>query len=179
MRAPLVLLAILAARNRNRSVRAFVLAEILLLSAASLALSLRWTDTSAPLAYMGSPSRAWQFGAGAILAVAVAGRTVGLRRVRTAAGFAGLALILAATVLFDAKTPYPGTAALVPVAGTVLILFAGAGEYPKFSFPALLALRPARARSAACPSPCISGIGRSWCWRRRSGATCRGRRRRS
>lgn len=143
--APLVLLAILAARKRKRPVRSFVLAEILVLSAVSFALSLHWTRTSAPLAYMSSPSRAWQFGAGAILAVAISGRTARFRRIRTVAGFAGLALILAATVVFGARTPYPGTAALVPVVGTVLILWAGAGEYPKVSVSALLAIRPARA----------------------------------
>ncbi|MFD0631579.1 acyltransferase family protein [Catenulispora yoronensis] len=176
--APLVLLAILAARKRNRSIRAFVLGEILILSAASLALSLYWTTTSAPLAYMGSPSRAWQFGAGAILAVAVAGRTVAMRHLRTVAGYVGLALIVAATVVFDAKTPYPGTAALVPVAGTVLILFAGAGSTP--NSPRRDCWRSVRrAPSAACPSRCTSGTGRSWSWPRRSGATCPGRRPRS
>ncbi|WP_194925965.1 acyltransferase family protein [Catenulispora pinisilvae] len=153
--APLVLLAILVARKRNSSVRRFVLAEILLLSAVSFALSLHWTHTSAPLAYMGSPSRAWEFGAGAILAVALDGRSVGLKRnglnrnglnrVRTAAGFAGAALIIAATVTYDSKTPYPGTAALLPVIGTVLVLFAGAGEYPKFSISGLLTKKTPRA----------------------------------
>ena len=143
--APLVLLAILLARKRNSSVRGYVLAEILLLSAASFVLSLHWTQTSAPLAYMGSPSRAWQFGAGAILAVAIDGRRLEYRRACIAAGFAGMALVIAATISFGAKTPYPGTAALMPVAGTVLILFGGAGEYPKLSIPGLLAARPPRA----------------------------------
>ncbi|MBS2538257.1 acyltransferase family protein, partial [Catenulispora sp. NF23] len=153
--APLVLLAIVAARKRNSSVRRFVLAEVLLLSVVSFALSLHWTHTSAPLAYMGSPSRAWQFGAGAILAVALDGRSVdqnpsgqkrnGLNRVRIAAGFVGAALIIAATVTYDSKTPYPGTAALLPVIGTILVLFAGAGEYPKFSISGLLANKAPRA----------------------------------
>ncbi|MEZ0107799.1 peptidoglycan/LPS O-acetylase OafA/YrhL [Catenulispora sp. EB89] len=143
--APLVLVAMLAARKRSRSVRGFVLGEILVLSAASFALSLHWTRTSAPLAYMGSPSRAWEFGAGAILAVAIDGRTLGYGRARSAIGGAGMALVVAATVSFGAKTPYPGTAALLPVVGTVLILLAGAGEYPRFSTPAFLAAKAPRA----------------------------------
>lgn len=41
------------------------------------------------------------------------------------AGVGGLGLLAVATMQIDASTPYPGTAALVPVAGPLLLLVAG------------------------------------------------------
>ncbi|WP_276329048.1 acyltransferase family protein, partial [Crossiella equi] len=40
------------------------------LAAASFVLSVQWTASAEPLAYMGSPARAWEFGVGALAAVA-------------------------------------------------------------------------------------------------------------
>ena len=61
-----------------RRLRASVVPVVLLLavagSVASFLLSLRWTTTHEPLAYMGSPARAWEFGAGAVLAALVRSR---------------------------------------------------------------------------------------------------------
>jgi peptidoglycan/LPS O-acetylase OafA/YrhL len=90
-------------------------------TASSLALSLWWTGVSAPLAYLASPSRAWEFGVGALLALAaVQGR-------RPSLGWAGLAAIVGAAAWFGPQTAFPGTAALVPVAGAALVI---AGSAP-------------------------------------------------
>jgi peptidoglycan/LPS O-acetylase OafA/YrhL len=99
-------------------------------TAGSFAMSLYWTATTAPLAYLGTPSRAWQFGVGALLALASrAPGLPGLRTVpawaRAGLGWAGLAAIGYATVAFSSHTPYPGTAALVPTLGTAAVIASG------------------------------------------------------
>jgi hypothetical protein len=50
---------------------------------------------------------------------------------------------VAALFLFDAGTPFPGHAALLPVAGAALVIFAGSGG-SRFSADALLSARPLR-----------------------------------
>jgi peptidoglycan/LPS O-acetylase OafA/YrhL len=77
--------------------------------------------------YFGTPGRAWELGAGALLALVVT-------RHRRWLGWAGLAAIGAAAVLFDETTPFPGTAALLPVLGTVAVIAAG-GNRPLSTAP--------------------------------------------
>ncbi|MEU4421026.1 acyltransferase family protein [Actinoplanes sp. NPDC024001] len=72
-------------------------------------------------AYFSSLSRAWELGAGALLALTVTARP----RRRPALGWAGAAAILIGAAAFDASTPFPGTAALLPVLGTVAVIAAG------------------------------------------------------
>jgi peptidoglycan/LPS O-acetylase OafA/YrhL len=84
------------------------------------------------------PSRAWQFalGAVALLWSTGNGRDVGniasLRvsqassRILATGGWAGVALILVSALLLDPNTSYPSAWALLPSAGTVLVLLAGA-----------------------------------------------------
>ncbi len=98
---------------------------------ASFALSVNLAH-SAPVANFYSPaSRFWELGAGCLLALLMEPRKhpremadecrfldVGCNLVP----LAGLALILASVVEFDATTSFPGWPALLPVAGTLLIL---------------------------------------------------------
>ncbi|WP_018350168.1 acyltransferase family protein [Longispora albida] len=116
--APLLLVA---ARFR------FLVPAIVITTAASFALSLQWTDTNGPLAYLSSPTRAWQFGLGALAAI-VAHRVARLPVwTRGTLGLAGLLAIAAATVLFSNKTAFPGTAALLPTLGAIAVLLSNAG----------------------------------------------------
>jgi len=123
-----LLMLVLAARRRLLAV------ALAALVAASFALSITETARSAPWAYFGPHTRAWELGAGALLALA------GTRlpaRTRAALGWAGLAAILVAAVTYDDATAYPGWRAAVPVAGAVALLAArGAGVGP------LLGCRP-------------------------------------
>ncbi|GIF18583.1 peptidoglycan/LPS O-acetylase OafA/YrhL [Actinoplanes tereljensis] len=92
----------------------------------SFTLSVTETARSAPWAYFGPHTRAWELGAGALLALA-AGR---IPR-HPLLGWAGLAAILTAAVIFDDSTAYPGWLALLPVAGAVAMIAAassGAGR---------------------------------------------------
>ncbi|HEX5199052.1 MAG TPA: acyltransferase [Actinoplanes sp.] len=77
--------------------------------------------------YFSPATRAWELGAGCLLAL-VAGRLsripAGLSAAMAGAGLAG---IVVAALSFDDGTPFPGYAAALPVAGTVLVL-AGRGD---------------------------------------------------
>jgi hypothetical protein len=95
----------------------------------SFGLSVTETARSAPWAYFGPHTRAWELGAGALLALSAAR----IPRARWL-GWAGLAAILVAALIFDDSTPYPGWRALLPVAGAVAVIAAGDDR--------LLGLRP-------------------------------------
>jgi hypothetical protein len=91
----------------------------------SFALSLWLTTASAPWAFFSLPSRAWELGMGALLAVG-AGPLAGLpRALAVGAGWLGLAMIGAAGLIIDTSTPFPGTAALLPTLGTALAMLPG------------------------------------------------------
>lgn len=114
-----VLIGVLALCGlRRRWVPLTVLTGI---SVASFAWSLHELERAAPWAYFGSLSRAWELGAGALLALVVTGRP----RRRPALAWAGCAAIIIGAVVFDEGTPFPGTAALLPVLGAVAIIAAG------------------------------------------------------
>ncbi|MGV9774247.1 acyltransferase family protein [Streptosporangium sp. NPDC003464] len=161
--APLLLVTALAARRLGRGAVPAIAVIVVTLTCASFGLSLRWTALSEPLAYLASPSRAWQFGAGALAALLMpygsrprpprgavqdgpdAGRGAGrrprpaARAVSAALGLAGAAAIAWSVAVFDSTTRYPGTAALAPTLGTVAVIL--------FRSPvsALLTLAPVRA----------------------------------
>nr|BFD88959.1 acyltransferase family protein [Kitasatospora sp. Xyl93] len=116
----------------------------------SLALCLRWTATSAPLAYFSTGSRLWEFAAGACAALAVPALASRAERRPTVwslrvVGWLGLAAVLAPVVLYDRTTAFPGTAALLPVLGTAAVLLAGHGSPGAADAGRLLAARPLRA----------------------------------
>ncbi|WP_412751059.1 acyltransferase family protein [Krasilnikovia sp. M28-CT-15] len=128
--APVLLLVAVLARRWGRTALPGIAVAAGVVTAGSFALSLNWTAAAAPLAYLGSPSRAWQFGvgAGAALAAPYAARALSGRGetwARAVLGWGGLAAIGWATVAFDGLTPYPGLAALVPTAGAAVVVLAG------------------------------------------------------
>ncbi|HEY0000279.1 MAG TPA: acyltransferase [Actinoplanes sp.] len=77
--------------------------------------------------YFSPATRAWELGAGCLLALA-AGRLHRIpSQLATAMAGVGLALIVVAAFTFDTTTPFPGYAAGLPVAATMLVL-AGRGD---------------------------------------------------
>ena len=93
----------------------------------SLAACWWWTIAQRPVAFFGTPYRAWEFAIGGLAAMLPLRPAVspGARRVAAAAGMAGLGAIAYATVAFTDRTPFPGLHALLPVGGTAFILLAG------------------------------------------------------
>lgn len=109
---------------------------ITLLAVASFALAVLTVGARPEAAFYLAPTRAWELLAGSLAAL-VARRRPGAPRDGLAA--IGLAMILAALLLYDAQTPFPSTWTLLPVAGTVLVIrYAQAGTRTA----ALLACRP-------------------------------------
>lgn len=91
----------------------------------SLAWSVWLTRHSRPWAFFASPTRAWELGLGAAVAIGSA-RLARVHPPRAAlAGWLGLGAIGLAVFGFDDRTSFPGLAALVPVGGTALVLAAG------------------------------------------------------
>ncbi|MDB5958501.1 MAG: O-antigen acetylase [Ramlibacter sp.] len=115
-----VLILVVPARMR--------LAVVIVLAALSLALSVFMTPVFVPFAYYGLPTRLWELAAGGILAL------LGIRLPGPAA-LAGLAMIAAAVTVFGPSTPFPGYAALQPVAGAALAI---AGVLPLLGHPLLV-----------------------------------------
>ena len=96
---------------------------IAVLSGVSLVACVGMTWHSQPWAFFVMPFRAWEFGAGALVQVALAR---GLRFDNEAwprlIGWVGLALVGASAVLLDTSLLYPGLWALAPTIGTTCVL---------------------------------------------------------
>ena len=99
------------------------IAGIALLTAASFALNLALSTQQGVADFYSPLSRLWELSAGALLALATPSPAKSGRPANLAA-FAGLAAIIAATLLFNDTLPYPGWRALLPVCGTLLLIHA-------------------------------------------------------
>ncbi len=108
----------------NSSQRPF-LVVLALVAAASLALSLAVTHVAPPVAFFSLPTRAWQLAAGGLVALTASQWRRLPGRPAALTGWAGLGAILVASTLFSSATTYPGTAALLPTLGAVLVIGAG------------------------------------------------------
>ncbi len=98
--------------------------SVLLVDRAAMTLGL--ADPTA-FAFYSPATRAWEFGAGGLLALAGASPPGTRRgtRLDSATGAIGLVLILGAALLLDGTDPFPGFRALPVVLGTLLILRVG------------------------------------------------------
>ncbi len=91
-------------------------------TAASFAWSLHATAASPMTAYFSTFTRAWELGVGALVAV-VATQLQRLPSLPAAVlAWSGLALVFGAAFTIDEGTPFPGSAAALPVLGAALLL---------------------------------------------------------
>jgi peptidoglycan/LPS O-acetylase OafA/YrhL len=124
---PLLLLLVLRSVRRwgpmARRRTATVLVAVL---AVSFLLSVVLTVTAGPWAYFGLQTRAWELAVGATLALVVHRCAALTLPAASVLGWAGLGLILYAAFTLTRATPYPGVAAVLPVAGTALVIASGA-----------------------------------------------------
>ncbi|HEX8959580.1 MAG TPA: acyltransferase family protein, partial [Solirubrobacterales bacterium] len=116
----LLLLATRLARPRRGA--AIALGAVLVLSFAA---SLYLTSASAPWAFYSLPTRAWQLALGGLLAIGAAGLARLPGRALALLGWLSLGAIVAALLVLDPATPYPGTAALLPSLGAAGVIAAG------------------------------------------------------
>ncbi len=95
------------------------------ITVASLGWSVIHTASSPGTAYFVTTTRVWELGFGALLAFGVP-RLRGLRyRYAEALAAAGILMVLLSVLLISRETPWPGSAALLPVLGTTAVLAAG------------------------------------------------------
>jgi len=111
--------------RRGRFVAGVAIGALL---AASLVWSVMTTRGDADFAFYLLPSRGWELLAGcglALLPPRVAGHQCARGGVAQVAGAAGLSMVVLSFVAFDAFTPWPAPAAVLPCAGTLLLLWSG------------------------------------------------------
>jgi peptidoglycan/LPS O-acetylase OafA/YrhL len=144
----LVILAFAIAMKLGRSGRALTVGILGAVTAASFVHSILLTAADANLAYFGTFARAWEFGAGALLALWLSRRRVAASvprrwgpQLRAGVSWAGLVAILVPIALFREPDVFPGFAVLAPVLGTVAVIWAGMPE-PAWSPARLAAWRP-------------------------------------
>ncbi|MGY6500035.1 MAG: acyltransferase family protein [Acidimicrobiales bacterium] len=124
---PVVIWLVVWAASRVRPGAWLPAAVIAAVVAASLWWSATLTATDPSRAYFVTTTRIWELAAGGLLAaVAGAGATRLAPGLRAALAWGGLGLIGWSMVTYDQTTAFPGTAALVPVLGTLAVLAASA-----------------------------------------------------
>ncbi|HEU5491171.1 MAG TPA: acyltransferase family protein [Gaiellaceae bacterium] len=145
---PLLLAAVLLAqrsRRRGGGASRGALAGVVALGVgASLAWSIYSTGTNPSGAYFSAPARAWELGVGALIAVGLPWILQAPAGLRAALTWVGLAGIVIATVTFGSGTPFPGFAALLPVAAAGLVIAGGAGQAHRAGAAIVLGRQPLR-----------------------------------
>jgi len=136
---PLVILLAVMLVGRAAGIRRYVAIALTLglVTVASFVYSIVFTSSDPSFAYFFTPIRAWEFGAGGLLALvpALRGRNVA----RIGISLVGIALLAVSAFVLQPDTPFPGYAAALPVVGTLLVIFAGT---PDGWYGRLLGFRP-------------------------------------
>ncbi|MGK9147284.1 acyltransferase [Plantibacter flavus] len=132
-----------AGRSSTR-LRRSALVVLLAVFAASLTWSVVFTAEDPSPAYFVTTTRAWEFAAGGLVAVLVAGTarwSADRQGIRIAVAWAGLVAVGLAAFGYSGATPFPSMTALLPVAGALAVVWAAAPA-TRSSPTALLAVRP-------------------------------------
>jgi peptidoglycan/LPS O-acetylase OafA/YrhL len=128
----LLMLCLVWVHRRGRSRNGATLRRTAgVLLAVVVVLSLIWsawdTYASPVTAYFSTFARAWELGIGAACALLPRGLRLP-NPARNALAIGGLGAIAVSTMVLTEATPFPGTAALLPVLGTAALIVAGEGE---------------------------------------------------
>ena len=122
----LILLTIALTHKKTQNTqRLAILTTLALTAIASLIVSIHLTATSAGQAYFVTPTRAWEFAAGGILAILGTAAASHHHTIRTTTAWAGWLAMTITVFTYSAVTPFPSYTALLPVLATVAIIWAG------------------------------------------------------
>jgi peptidoglycan/LPS O-acetylase OafA/YrhL len=135
---PLMLLV----SRRPRHYRRLLSLLVVFIIIASVIASVWMTHTNQTYAFYLLPARMFELLAGAGVALAAPFIRTADARVRAACGWLGLVMIVAVSVTYDATTSFPGIAAAIPVAATVLVIVAGGEGAATWAPGALLDVSP-------------------------------------
>lgn len=117
-------LIIFLARKKSPAIlRKHLLIGILIVCIASLFSAIFLTYYNQSLAFFISPTRAWEFGLGGLIALWIPKEDFPITLIQLL-GFLGLVLIFLASYYFNEQTRFPGFAAIVPVIGACFIIIA-------------------------------------------------------
>ncbi|MBL3687227.1 acyltransferase [Leucobacter zeae] len=130
---------LVARRGGNRAWFAVLVLTVVL---ASFCYGLWLTFAEPAAAYFVTPARIWELGVGGLVAIGAARGLHGRIPARGALAWLGLGLIVLSAFWLSPTMPFPGYAALLPVAGTALVL--GCGSETRGSPARLLSSAPAR-----------------------------------
>jgi peptidoglycan/LPS O-acetylase OafA/YrhL len=125
---PLLILATVHLRRRPRRWSAMarrLTVGLAVLGAGSLVASVLTTSSAGPWSYFGLHTRAWELAAGGLVAMARPAAAALPRIAAVTVGWAGIAAMGGSAVLLGRDTPYPGIAAIWPVAGAALVMLGG------------------------------------------------------
>jgi peptidoglycan/LPS O-acetylase OafA/YrhL len=132
------------ARSLGPRVRDLGVSPLVVIIGISFAYSVSYSTTDPVSAYFSPFTRAWELGIGA-LAACLSTRLILLKpAVQAAMSWGGLVAVVAASVLFDGTTVFPGYAAALPVVGAAALL-AGGLRPATWGPQRLLSLPPMRA----------------------------------
>ncbi|MFH1475812.1 MAG: acyltransferase family protein, partial [Chloroflexota bacterium] len=132
-------LVLLIARGRSDAGRRVAIA-VGIISVASFGLALWLTEANAPWAFFSLPTRAWELGLGAFLAIGGTQLARVPARPAAVAAWVGLAMVAISGMVLSTETPFPGTAALLPTFGSALVIAGGFRQESPFAPGRWLAL---------------------------------------
>ena len=123
----LMVLAIWFAAKRSVRTRTLAIGIVLgVVVLASFVFSVWYTATNPAPAYLITPTRAWEFGLGGLLAIFAGGVSKAPAALRALVSWLGLAAILITAVVYtEDGTPFPSWQAGIPVLGTLAVIWAG------------------------------------------------------
>ena len=134
-----LLILVAAWTARRRLAITFVLLTV---TGLSLWYSITETAANPAAAYFVTPTRAWEFGAGGLLAL-LGARAALPDRASALLSWAGLGAVGYAAAAYSTETAFPGWAAAVPVAGALAVIHAGMPR-ARWAPSAILRIRPAQ-----------------------------------
>ncbi len=121
----LVLLAWWIRRHHRLGIRPVLAGGIVAVILPSLAYSIFLTATSPAAAFFVTPTRLWELGIGALVAIGAPMWQQVPRLVAVIGGWCGFAAVVASGVMISSAAAWPGYAALVPTVGTAVMIVAG------------------------------------------------------
>jgi len=125
-----LVMALFARRGRGTARgRTLTLVVVAAIAGVSFAYSVWFTDHSRAAAYFVTPTRIWELAAGALLAFVPVQARLGVLWTEVLR-WGGLGAIAATALLYTDATPFPGSAALVPVLGAAAFVLAGSTGTP-------------------------------------------------